>query len=218
MFCFRCGNNNENTRLFCRQCDCYSRCNEEQSVTTQRSIITDYFYLGLRFSRIVQLLSKYHEIQMSKSTHKRRLKENYLKKHDNVPIELLQTIIQREVRGPAASFGYRKMQCHLRSRYKLNIPRDNVMNILKEIDPEGTEIRRSRKLCRRKYISPGPDHCWHTDGYDKLKPFGLPIHRPIDGFSRKVIWLRITKTNNNPSVVATFYIDAFIKEKKPLQY
>ena len=148
-------------------------------MTTERTIITDYFYLGLRHSRIVQLLSKYHDIQMRKSTLKRRLKEYNLKKLDNVPIELLHTIIHREVRGPAASFGYRKMQCHLRSRYKLNIPRDNVMNILKEVDPEGTEIRRSRKLCRRKYISPGPNHCWHTDRYDKLKPFGLPMHGVI---------------------------------------
>ena len=138
MFCFRYGKNNENTRLFCRQCGCYIRCNEEQSVTTERTKITDSFYLGLRYSRIVQVLSKYHDIQMSKSTLKRRLKEYNLKKHDNVPVELLHTIIQREVRGPAASFGYHKMQRHLRSRYKLNAPRDNVMNILMEIDPEGT--------------------------------------------------------------------------------
>ena len=82
------------------------------------------------------------------------------------------------------------------------------MNILKEVDSEGMEIRQSRKLWRRKYISPVPDHCWHTDGYDKLKPCGLPIHGVIDGFSRKVIWLRVTKTNSNPSVVATFYVDA----------
>ena len=110
-------------------------------MATERTITTDYFYLGLRYSRIVQLLSKYHDIQMSKSILKRRLTEYNLKKHDNVPVELLHTIIQREVRGPAASFGYRKMQCHLRSRDKLNIPRDSVMDILKEFDPEGTEIR-----------------------------------------------------------------------------
>ena len=151
---------------------------------------------------------------MSKNALKRRLKEYNLKKHDNVPVELIHTIVQREVRGPAASLGYRKMQRHLRSKYKLNIPRDNVMNILREVDSEGTEIRRSRKLYRRKCISPGQDHCWHTDGYDKLKPFGLPIHWAIDGFLRKVIWLRVTKANNNPSVVATFYVDALKKEKK----
>ena len=109
-------------------------------MTTERTIITNYFYLGLRYSMIVQLLSKYHDIKMSKSTLKRRLKEYNLKMHNNVPIELLHTIIQREVRGPATSFGYRKMQCYLRSRYKLNMPRDNIMNTSKEVDPEAMEI------------------------------------------------------------------------------
>ena len=219
MFCFRCGNNNENASLFCRQYFCYIRCNKEQTVTTERAIITDYFYLGLRYSRIVQLLSKYHDIKMSKITLKRRLKEYNLKKHDNVPVELLHTIARSEVRGPATCFGYREIKRHLRSRYKVNMPRDNVMNIFREADPEVKKIRQSCKLCRQKYISPGPDHCCHTDEYDKLKPFGLPIHGAIDRFSRKVIWSRVTKTNNNPSVVATFYVNTISKKrKKLLQY
>ena len=58
---------------------------------------------------------------MSKSTLKRSLKEYNLKKHDNVPVEILHTIIEREVRGPAASFGYCKMHHHIRSRYRLTI-------------------------------------------------------------------------------------------------
>ena len=27
----------------------------------------------------------------------------------------------------------------------------------------------------------GPDFVWHIDGYDKLKPYGFPIHFCIDG-------------------------------------
>ncbi|XP_021366608.1 uncharacterized protein LOC110458943 isoform X2 [Mizuhopecten yessoensis] len=38
--------------------------------------------------------------------------------------------------------------------------------------------------------------------YDKLKPYGFPIHGCIDGFSRKIIWLKIGPTNNDPVVVA----------------
>ena len=73
--------------------------------------------------------------------------------------ELLRTNVPLEVKGTAASFGCRKMQRHLRSRYKLNIPRDKLMNILRKVDQEGTEIRGSRKLYCRKYISLGVDHC-----------------------------------------------------------
>lgn len=85
------------------------------------------------------------------------------------------------------------------------------MDIIREIYPEGTEIRWSRKLCRLSYISPGPDHCWNMDGYDILNLFELPIHEISDRFSRKVISLRV---NNKTSVVATFYVDALKKEKK----
>ena len=47
------------------------------------------------------------------------------------------------------------------------------------------------------------------DGSDNLKPYGV-----INRFLGKVIWVRVTKTNNNPSVVATFYVDTLKKEKK----
>ncbi|XP_033758499.1 uncharacterized protein LOC117340828 isoform X2 [Pecten maximus] len=38
--------------------------------------------------------------------------------------------------------------------------------------------------------------------YDKLKPYGFPIHGCIDGFSRKILWLKVGPTNNDPEVVA----------------
>ena len=30
------------------------------------------------------------------------------------------------------------------------------------------------------------------DGFDKLKPYGFPIHGCIDGFSRKLLWLEVS--------------------------
>ena len=45
-------------------------------------------------------------------------------------------------------------------------------------------------------------------GYDKLKPYGFPIHGAIDGYSRKIIWLEVTRTNNNPEVTAKYYLDS----------
>ena len=79
------------------------------------------------------------------------------------------------------------------------------MKILKEIDPVASATRKARYLHRRKYFSPGPNYCWHVDGYDKLKPYGLPMHGCIDGFSRKIIWLKVTRTNNDPIMPAFFY-------------
>jgi hypothetical protein len=80
--------------------------------------------------------------------------------------------------------------------------------LVKEIDPEGTEMRRAHRLKRRVYHNPGPNYAWHCDGYDKLKPYGFPIHGCVDGWSRKVLWLYVTRSNNQPDNIAKFYLDA----------
>ena len=38
--------------------------------------------------------------------------------------------------------------------------------------------------------------------------FGFAIHRCIDGFSRKLIWLFVSITNNDPLVVVNFQLNA----------
>ena len=52
----------------------------------------------------------------------------------------------------------------------IRVPRVVVQELLREIDPEGTELRRAHRLRRRRYHNPGPNYAWHCDGYDKLKP------------------------------------------------
>ena len=44
-------------------------------------------------------------------------------------------------------------------------------------------------------------------GYDKLKPYGFPIHGAIDGYSRKIIWLELVWSNNRPEVAASLYLN-----------
>ncbi|KAF3842919.1 hypothetical protein F7725_001768, partial [Dissostichus mawsoni] len=80
------------------------------------------------------------------------------------------------------------------------------MNLMRELDPSGVELRSNRRFVRRTYSSEGPNHVWHVDGYDKLKPYGLAISGCIDGYSRKVLWLKCGATNNDPGVIAQNYI------------
>lgn len=86
-------------------------------------------------------------------------------------------------------------------------PRSTVQSLLKELDSVGTEERRKHRLKRRTYSSSGPSECWHVDGYDKLKPLGFPIHGAVDGYSSRVMWLKVTPSNNNPSIVGNFFLD-----------
>ena len=85
--------------------------------------------------------------------------------------------------------------------------RETVRPCLKTIDPEGVERRKSHKLKRRVYVSQEPNFMWHVHGYDKVKPFGFPIHGTIDGFSRKILWLNICPSNNDPHIVRYFYVN-----------
>ncbi|KAJ8316056.1 hypothetical protein KUTeg_006070 [Tegillarca granosa] len=92
-----------------------------------------------------------------------------------------------------------KKQCGIKIR-------DMVMKAMREIEPEGVEFRRRRRKTRRIYHSIGPNHVWHIDGYDKLKPYGFSVHGCIDGYSRKIMWLHVGPTNNDPAVVAYLFV------------
>ena len=35
---------------------------------------------------------------------------------------------------------------------------------------------------------------------------GFPIHGAIDGFSRKMLWLLVVRSNNSPDVIASFFL------------
>ena len=71
---------------------------------------------------------------------------------------------------------------------------------------------KSDRLHRRLYKVKGPNHIWHVDGNDKLKPYGFAIHGCMDGFSRKLIWLTVDTTNKQPELVLRHYITAVERE------
>ena len=79
-----------------------------------------------------------------------------------------------------------------------------LIAMMKELDPIGSEARKSRRLKRRQHTSPGPNNCWHVDGYVKLKPYGFPIHSAIDGYSHCLTWLRVGRRNKNHVVIAKY--------------
>lgn len=81
------------------------------------------------------------------------------------------------------------------------------------IDSEGVNTRARHRLRRRRYRNKGPHFCLHLDGYDKHKPFGIAIHGCIDGFSRRILWLNASHTNNNPRYVGQYFV-TYLKQIK----
>lgn len=154
------------------------------------------------------MLDKFHSIHLSMRTLKSRLNALGLRRRSLQFDEgEIRARIQQELDGPDRIAGYRSMWYTL-CRENFAVPRQVVKNLLQEMDPESCETRRRRQLKRRINVNQGSNYCWHMDGYDKIKPFGFPIHGCIDGFGRKVLWLRVSRTNNNPTVVADWYLEA----------
>lgn len=103
--------------------------------------------------------------------------------------------------------GYRHIW-HTLQRRGIQVPRFVVQELMQYLDPEGCELRRVNRLRRRVYHNAGPNAVWHVDGYDKLKSYGFLIHGCINGWSRKVLWLVVTRSNNYPDNIALYYLDA----------
>ena len=216
-YCFRCGREFFQTDTFCVRCGHERRviesCISNKSETLEE-ILKHYFNKGIHYRKIVVYLKNYHNIGMSLSTLKRHLRSMGLKRNQWVPIDAsIRRIIESEISNTDGIKGYRSIWHKLRAIHDIRVRRDKVMKVVREIDPEGCSNRRTQRLRRRIYGCPGPNAVWHADGYDKLKPFGFPIHGCVDGFSRKIIWLQVCRTNNNPVVPAHYFLTA-LKEFK----
>jgi hypothetical protein len=117
-------------------------------------------------------------------------------------------VIENELRGSGSIIGYRAMhQWLVTIEHGLNVARNVVRQVLKMLDPEGAHTRSRHRLRRRIYTAKGPNYLWHIDCYDKLKPFGFCIHGGIDGYSRRILWLEVASSNNDPEIVGSCFID-----------
>jgi len=140
-------------------------------------LITSYFNKGYSYNEIVNFLNHSHGITISLRTLKSRLRSYGLRRRGNYTDNHIETVVQsviEHIRINGNTHGYRYIW-HMLRLNGVTATRDLVMMILKQLDPEGADLRRRKTLIRRSYYSKGPNWVWHVDGYDKLKPFGFPI-------------------------------------------
>ena len=199
--CLHCSQELELTLMkFCPECG--------SAVNKEELLIRYYFHRGFSYLSIISFLNNHHGIELSIRTLQNRLSEYGLRRRGtNTPDAVIYEAMEQELDGPGCMRGYRAMWHCLRLQYGIQTSRNNVERILRELDPEGTALRKAHRLRRRSYMNPGPNFAWHVDGYDKLKPYGFPIHGCVDGFSRRVMWLKVCRTNNDPSHVASFFYE-----------
>ena len=130
----------------------------------EEDLIRYYFFTGFDYKEIVSFLLQNHGIQMSMATFKRRLRKYGLRQQlPEYDIDEARTAIQSLLNGPGCLQGYRSVLHTLQLR-GVRIPRIVVQQLLKQLDPEGTEMQKAHRLKRRRYHNTGPNYSWHCDG------------------------------------------------------
>jgi len=156
------------------------------------SIISYYFSRGYTYEVINEFLVKFHGITMCVRTLKNKLRQLKLRRRmPSFDMDVVREQIMNELSGPGCQGGCRSMWHTLRLK-NIQVPRRVEAELMREMDLEGCEQRKSKSLKRRSYFSSGPNCTWHVDGYDKLRPYG---------------WLKVTKSNNQPDIIANFYLN-----------
>lgn len=97
-----------------------------------------------------------------------------------------------------------RMVMGLMNSMGISVTRDRIRDSINRVDPDGRQQRKKIKIPRRDYNVRGPNHLWHIDGNHKLKPSGLIIHGGIDGFSRKIVFLRCVDNNRAATMLDAF--------------
>lgn len=153
-------------------------------------VLINYRELGFTWTEISDMLL------VSRWTIRRRIKEyglgnvlGYSKLSDEELDKLIFEYKQKHgvACGRSMVLGYLK-SCNLR------IQQHRVTQSLRRIDPEGSRMRWSLIIKRRKYQVPAPNSLWHLDGHHSLINWGFVIHGGIDGFSRLIVFYIVLLT------------------------
>ncbi|KAF6722217.1 hypothetical protein FQA47_016494 [Oryzias melastigma] len=168
-------------------------------------LIKVYFQMGMNYKDILQSLALHGIIVSERHLH-RILRGMRLERRRYDLDEAIDFIVE-QLQGDGQDHGYRWMYTKCKQR-GIRVRKEDVRILLSLLDPVGSHVRQRRRLRRRHYSAKGQNYVWHIDSYDKLNPYGICINRCIDGFSRKIIWLRAAFTNSDPKVIGGYFLEA----------
>ena len=116
---------------------------------------------------------------------------------------------------------YRAMHLKIKQKNGLNVTRDQVYDVMTDVDLEGLRQRQTRfkrKKEKGTFTAVGPNWVVSLDGHDKLmgfqkSTFPLAIYGCIDTASRKILFLKVWTSNSNPIFVGRWYFEYLYKRK-----
>ena len=175
---------------------------------SRNDAIENCFTLGFAASEIISFIFNVHGNRLSLRQLRRILKNRgCTRRGQSADMSIIVRAVEEELRGSGSIIDCRSMHQRLATDHQLIVNRNVVSQVLKILDPEGVQARSGHRLRRRNYSTKGPNYLWHIDGYDKLKPFGFCVHGAIDDYSRKILWLEVSSSNNDPGIITKYYLD-----------
>ena len=165
-------------------------------------LLEDLLGLGFTYTRIAQMLG------VSRWTISRRIKDYGLedfRSFSKLSDDELEDVVRGYIREHGATSGQVYMTGYLRS-LGLRVQR-RVRECLARLDPQNRALRWGILVSRRVYQVPWPNSLWHLDGHHSLIRWKLVIHGCVDGFSRRIIYLKCN-SNNLSETVLDLFLDA----------
>ena len=166
-------------------------------------MLENLLVLGFSTQKIAAMLG------VSRWTIYRRMREfdlQQLVKFSPISNKDLDDIVRDYIDRHGSTVGQTYISGYLRS-LGLRVQRHRIRECMTRVDPVNTSLRWGIVVCRRKYFVPWPNSLWHLDGHHSLIRWGFVVHGCIDGFSRRIIFLKVA-TNNLAATVLHYFIEA----------
>lgn len=166
-------------------------------------LLEDLLGLGFTHTKIAEMLG------VSRWTISRRIKDYGLedfRSFSKLTDDELDEIIRDYIREHGTTTGQVYIAGYVRS-LGLRVQRRRVRKCLARLDPQNTALRWGIVVSRRVYQVPWPNSLWHLDGHHSLIRWKLVIHGCIDGYSRRIIFLKCN-SNNLAETVLDLFLDA----------
>ncbi|KAI7801282.1 hypothetical protein IRJ41_003217 [Triplophysa rosa] len=163
--------------------------------------LTHLLELGLPVKSIANLLG------VSRATLFRRMSENNLSVRDlysTCTDEELDALVT-EVKNSMPDAGYRMVRGALLAQGH-RVQWDRVCASMHRVDSVGVLSRMTNIRCiaRRRYAAPYPKYMVHIDTNHKLIRYNFVIFGGIDGYSRKIMYLKVANNNCSDTHLAFF--------------
>ncbi|XP_068723738.1 uncharacterized protein [Montipora capricornis] len=159
--------------------------------------------LGFSWIKIGEMLG------VSRWTIHRRVEEYGLQNmtgFHHLPDEELDEIVRSFISDHGRTTGQGYVGGYLKA-LGFRIQRKRIRESMARVDLQNTALRRGVVVSRRIYQVPWPNSLCHLDGHHALIRWKIIIHGCIDGFSRRIMFLRCN-SNNLAETVLVLFLDA----------